>query len=56
MLVPSPPLSLTMANGDQTKLNRPLDVGATSANTYVVADTGNNRIREFGPSPIDDDP
>jgi len=42
--------------GDQTKLNRPLDVAATSANTYVVADTGNNRIREFGPSPIDDDP
>jgi uncharacterized protein YjbI with pentapeptide repeats len=42
--------------GDQTKLNRPLDVAATAANTYVVADTGNNRIRQFGPSPIDEDP
>jgi uncharacterized protein YjbI with pentapeptide repeats len=42
--------------GDQTKLDRPLDVVATAANTYVIADTGNNRVREFGPSPIDDDP
>jgi hypothetical protein len=32
------------------------DVAATSANTYAVADTGNNRVREFGPGPIDDDP
>jgi len=25
------------------------DIAATSANTYAVADTGNNRVREFGP-------
>ena len=42
--------------GDQTKLDHPLDVAATAANTYVVADTGNNRIRQFGPSPDDEDP
>jgi NHL repeat len=42
--------------GDQTKLDHPLDVAATSAATYVVADTGNNRIREFGPSPLDEEP
>jgi uncharacterized protein YjbI with pentapeptide repeats len=42
--------------GDQTKLDHPLAVAATAANTYAVADTGNNRIREFGPSPIDEDP
>jgi len=42
--------------GDQTKLDHPLDVAATAADTYVVADTANNRIREFGPSPIDEDP
>jgi streptogramin lyase len=42
--------------GDQTKLDRPLDVAATAANTYMVADTGNNRIRELGPSPLDEDP
>jgi len=54
--VPQPGFNGDGLYGDQTKLDRPLDVVATAANTYVVADTGNNRVREFGPSPIDDDP
>jgi uncharacterized protein YjbI with pentapeptide repeats len=41
---------------DQTKLDHPLSVAATGNSLFVIADTGNHRVREFGPSPLDEGP
>ncbi len=38
--------------GDQTELNRPLGVAVVSGSLYVIADSGNRRIRQLGPSPL----
>jgi hypothetical protein len=39
--------------GDETKLNHPASVVVTPENPYVVADTDNHRVRQFGTSPLD---
>jgi hypothetical protein len=39
---------------DQTELDRPLSVAVTEGSLFIVADTGNYRLRQFGPSPLDE--
>ena len=41
---------------DQTKLDHPQSVAVTEGSVFVMADTGNYRLREFGPSPLVEGP
>jgi uncharacterized protein YjbI with pentapeptide repeats len=41
---------------DQTELDQPLAVVATGSSLYVIVDAGNRRLRQFGPSPLDEGP
>lgn len=38
---------------DETELNGPRGIAVTPRNQYVVADTANQRVRTFGPYPVD---
>ncbi len=49
--VPQPGFTPDGSYADATKLNSPADVTVTRGSLFLVADTGNSLLRQFGPSP-----